>query len=81
VSPGERLGWGSLTKDIEVVDGLDDQAATNVEQPRGRSVVAIASRMEQPRERDRPTTGCCGGPPRTRTLDPLIKSQLLYHLS
>ncbi len=42
---------GYFAKDIEVVDGLNDQgAAANVEQPRGSSVVAIGSRMEQPRE-------------------------------
>ena len=61
--------------------GLDDQATANVEQSRGSTVVAIGSRMEQPRDRNGASTGCCGGPPRTRTLDPLIKSQLLYHLS
>ncbi len=48
---------------------------------RAERMVASGRKKEQASGRDRVTTGCYGGPRRTRTCDPLIKSQLLYQLS
>ncbi len=49
--------------------------------PRAERMVAGGSRKELAPDRDRVTPGIYGGPRRTRTCDPLIKSQLLYQLS
>ncbi len=65
-------------------DRLDD-AVGRVDRGLGATradrLVANGSSEEQARDRDRATPGKHGGPRRTRTCDPLIKSQLLYQLS
>ncbi len=65
-------------------DRLDEpmeRADRGVGATRADQMVAGGSRRSQAGDCDRVTSRISGGPRRTRTCDPLIKSQLLYQLS
>jgi len=96
VSPAyvqKQLGHASITLTVDTygrwlpmgnkaaVDGLDDRPSATVGNQLVAAVVAKRPESNNLQIVNPEVPGFVGGPRRTRTCDPLIKSQLLYQLS